>query len=419
MTLEQQITRMARQAQTAGRELALLGTSQKNQALRQMAQALLANQDFLIRENQKDLRLAGQQGYPAALIDRLSLSPDRIKGMADCLNDTAQLTDPVGTVLQEFTRPNGLRIQKVRTPIGLIGIIYESRPNVTSDCIGLCLKSGNAVILKGGKEAAASNQAIFKILKKALASTEVPAAAIQMIPSTDRQAVQVLLRCHQQVDLVIPRGGEGLIRFVVENSLIPVIKHYKGVCHTYVAEHADLNMAHKICLNAKLQRPGVCNAMETLLVHRDAAPRFLPVLIDALKKAGVEIRGCPRTRAIVKAGVRAATRQDWSEEYLALILAVKVVDSLAEAIEHINTFGSHHSDAIVTDDRREAAQFTRGVDSACVYVNASTRFTDGYEFGFGAEIGISTDKLHARGPMALEELTTYKYTIAGTGQVRG
>lgn len=409
---------MAQKAKAASAQMALLTASAKDTALGKMAEALTRESAYLMRENQKDLAAARRSQYAKALIDRLTLNEKRIQEMARCLLDTAGLKDPVGEVLWTSQRPNGLRIQKVRTPIGVIGIIYESRPNVTSDCIGLCLKSGNAVILKGGKEAFYSNKAIFLVLKKALEGTEVPPEAIQLVSSTDREAVCTLLRQEQFIDLVVPRGGEGLIRFVAEHSRIPVIKHYKGVCHTYVSDKADLEMARAVCFNAKVQRPGVCNAMETMLVHKDTAGQFLPKMIEDFQKAGVEIRGCPRTRQIVSKDVKKATVQDWSEEYLDLILSVRVVDGLEEAVEHINTYGSHHSDAIMTQDENEAAQFLKAVDSACLYVNASTRFTDGYQFGFGAEIGISTDKLHARGPMALEELTTYKYLVHGQGQVR-
>lgn len=416
--LERQIKKMAEAAKHASRDLALVSTNEKNKALRKMAKALLANKAYLIKENKKDLVAGERNGLSNALIDRLTLNEKRIRGMADCLSGTAKLRDPLGRVLQTIKRPNGLVIKRVRAPIGVIGIIYESRPNVTSDCVGLCLKSGNAVILKGGKEAFYSNKAIFNTLKDALKDTAIPAEAIQLISSIDRAAVNVLLRLSDDVDLIVPRGGEGLIRFVSEHSLIPVVKHYKGVCHTYVSDKADLNMAHKICFNAKVQRPGVCNAMETMLVHHQTAIRFLPVMVDALTKAGVEVRGCPVTRRIVKTSIKRATEKDWYEEYLDLVLAVKVVDSLHEAIEHINKYGSHHSDAIVTADKKEIEEFFKSVDSACLYANASTRFTDGYEFGFGAEIGISTDKLHARGPMALEELTTYKFVVTGKGQIR-
>ncbi len=418
MTLEKEIEQIARSARTAAYRLALISSDEKNRALSAMAAALHREKDYLKKENEKDLAAARKKNYSKALVDRLTLTDKVIAEMAESLKATAALKDPVGEVLSTVERPNGLLIKKVRTPIGVVGIIYESRPNVTSDCIGLCLKSGNAAILKGGKEAIFSNIAIFRVLKKALAGSSVPADAIHLIESTDRKAVLFLLGLDKYVDVIVPRGGEELIRFVAENSTIPVIKHYKGICHTYVSEHADLNMAHKICYNAKVQKPGVCNAMETLLVHRESAIRFLPLMADAYRKAGVEIRGCPMTRKIVKQGVKPATAQDWETEYLDLILSVKVVDSLKEAIDHINTHGSHHSDAIVTDDKKEAEEFLKSVDSACLYVNASTRFTDGFQFGMGAEIGISTDKLHARGPMALEELTTYKYVVYGNGQIR-
>ncbi|MCK4882874.1 MAG: glutamate-5-semialdehyde dehydrogenase, partial [Candidatus Omnitrophica bacterium] len=374
--------------------------------------------DYLIRENKKDLKAGVAQGLSNALIDRLTLNGKRIKGMAQCLLDTVAIKDPIGEVMKTIKRPNGLLIKKVRTPIGVVGIIYESRPNVTSDCVGLGLKSGNAVILKGGKEAFYSNKAIYSILRKALRGSKVPVGAIQFVSSTDRAAVNILLQQDEYVDLIVPRGGEGLIRFVVDNTRISVVKHYKGICHTYVAKDADLNMAHAVCFNAKVQRPGVCNAMETMLVHKACAARFLPKMIGTLQEAGVEVRGCPETLRIVKRGVKAATLKDWGEEYLDKILSVKVVNNLDEAIDHINTFGSRHSDAIITRNKHEAARFFKSVDSACLYVNASTRFTDGFEFGFGAEVGISTDKLHARGPMALEGLTTYKYEIHGKGQIR-
>lgn len=419
MALDKKVIKIATKAKQAAQALALVDTSKKDEVLFKLADAIEAKKDFLIEANDKDVKAAQKAGYAKALIDRLVLNEKRIKAMAECLREVARLADPVGETLKTTTRPNGLVIKKMRVPIGVIGIIYESRPNVTSDCVGLCLKAGNAVILKGGKEAAHSNQAIVKIIKDVLAHEGGAwAESVQIVSSTDRAALNTLLKLTDQVDLIIPRGGESLIRFVSENSRIPVVKHYKGVCHTYVSDEADLNMAQKICFNAKVQRPGVCNAMETMLVHRDVAARFLPGMIAELKAAGVEIRGCPMTRKIVKTGVKRAMTADWYAEYLDLILAVRVVDSLAQAVEHINTYGSHHSDAIVTDDPKEAEQFLRAVDSACVYANASTRFTDGYEFGMGAEIGISTDKIHARGPMALEELTTYKFVIEGNGQVR-
>ncbi len=411
------VVRMATRAKAAAHQMALVPTKEKNTALRAMARALKEKKDYLIRENAKDLKAAEKERYSSALVDRLVLNPKRVDGMARCLVEAARIKDPVGEVLRVFKRPNGLIIKKVRVPIGVVGIIYESRPNVTSDCVGLCLKAGNAVILKGGKEAFYSNQAIFSVLKEVLKQTAIPVDAIQLISSRDRDAVKVLLQQDALVDLIVPRGGEGLIRFVAQNSLIPVVKHYKGVCHTYVSARADLAMAEEICFNAKTQRPGVCNAMETMLVHQEVAAAFLPSMVRRLQQAGVEVRGCPRTRRVAQ-GVRPARQDDWTEEYLDKILSVKVVNSTEEAIAHINRYGSRHSDAIVTKDKTEAESFLKGVDSATVYVNASTRFTDGYEFGFGAEVGISTDKLHARGPMALEELNTYKYLIYGRGQIR-
>jgi len=418
MNLEKYISKIVMRAQKASRSLALTPTVEKNKALNLMARALLAQEKFLIRENQKDVDAARLNGYPMALIDRLTLNTKRVQAMADGLQDTARLKDPAGEVLKTFTRPNGLVIKKVRAPMGVVGIIYESRPNVTNDCIGLCLKSGNAVILRGGKEAICSNRAIFKVLQAALHKTKISPEAVQLIEVVDRRALDILLHQDKYVDLIVPRGGEGLIRFVVEHSYIPVVKHYKGVCHTYVSVNADIAMARKVCFNAKVQRPGVCNAMETLLVHEKVAKKFLPLMLADLTKAGVEIRGCAKTRQIMGLQVKKAIEKDWSEEYLDLILAVKVVKNTQEAIDHINSYGTKHSDAIITRNKLEAEHFLESVDSACVYVNASTRFTDGYEFGFGAEIGISTDKLHARGPMALEELTTYKYLIFGNGQVR-
>ena len=417
MSLSARILRTAQAAKKASHQLALVPAEEKDLALRSMAQALLAKQPYLIKENSKDLAAAERAGYARALVDRLTLTPKVIKGMADSVLATARLKDPVGEELGAFKRPNGLLIKKVRVPLGVVGIIYESRPNVTSDCVALCLKSGNAVLLKGGKEALHSNKAIFKVLKDALRNTSIPPEALQLIDSADRRAVRELLKLEQYVDVIVPRGGEELIHFVAENSRIPVIKHFKGVCHVYVAAQADLQMARRIVFNAKVQKPGVCNAMETLLVDKAVAKKFLPAALADLQKAGCELRGDAATRAIVR-GVKTATQKDWSTEYLDLILSVKVVDGLQEAVDHINTYGSRHSDAIVTEDQKGAKRFLESVDSACVYVNASTRFTDGYEFGFGAEVGISTDKLHVRGPMALEGLTSYKYQIYGRGQVR-
>ena len=415
--MEQAILRQAKEAKAAALQLALVATARKDKALKAMAGALWARRSFIIRENAKDVAAAAKAGLPGAMIDRLTLDEQRVRSMVDGILGVAKLKDPVGEILQTSRRPNGLRIEKIRVPMGVVAVIYEARPNVTADCAALCLKSGNAAILKGGKEAIHSNTAIYKVLKGALAGTKVPAGALQFIASTDRAAVTELLKLDPYVDLVIPRGGEGLIRFVAEHSRIPVVKHYKGVCHIYVSDKADLKMASDICFNAKVQRPGVCNAMEKMLVHAKVATKFLPSMVGRLRAAGVEIRGDVATRRVITDAKR-ATAQVWSEEYLGLVLTVKVVAGVRAAIDHVNTYGSRHSDAIVTRDTKEADAFLKGVDSACVYVNASTRFTDGGEFGLGAEIGISTDKLHVRGPMGLEGLTSYKYQIYGSGQVR-
>ncbi|MBF0486388.1 MAG: glutamate-5-semialdehyde dehydrogenase [Candidatus Omnitrophica bacterium] len=412
-----QVLEQAKRAKQAALQLALVSTKDKDNALRAMAKALLDAHLLIIRENAKDISAGQKAGLSSAMIDRLTLNEKRIKAMADGMLDIVKLKDPVGKILATYKRPNGLKINKVSVPIGVVGVIYESRPNVTSDCAALCLKSGNAAILRGGKEAIHSNKAIYKVLKTALARTKIPQEALQLIESTDRAVVLELLKMDQYIDLIVPRGGEGLIRFVAENSLIPVVKHYKGVCHTYVSDKANLKMAENICLNAKVQRPGVCNAMEKMLVHERVAKKFLPLVVERLRAAGVEIRGDEATRRIIS-DARRATKADWYEEYLDLILTVKVVKNVTEAVNHINTYGSRHSDAIVTGNKKEAETFLKGVDSACVYVNASTRFTDGYEFGLGAEVGISTDKLHVRGPMGLDGLTSYKYEVYGSGQVR-
>ncbi len=418
MPLKEEIMKIAKKAKQASYELALLDSSTKNKILKDMADNLEAKAEFLIKENLKDLGKAKLKKYSRALIDRLALNQMRILQMANSLRIVADLKDPVGEILNSWERPNGLLIKKVRVPIGVIGIIYESRPDVTSDCIGLCLKSGNSVILKGGSEAFNSNQAIFNCLWEVLKKYGISSGAINLIPTTDRKAVDILLQMASFVDLIIPRGGESLIKEVAKKSRIPVIKHYKGICHVYVDSDADLNMAEKICFNAKVERPAVCNAMESMLVHSDVAARFLPGMIKKFKQANVEIRGCPVTRKIIKTGIKPASEKDYATEYLDLILSVKVVESLGEAIAHINKYGTHHSDSIISENKNAASLFLKGVDSACVYVNASTRFTDGNQFGMGAEIGISTDKLHARGPMALEELCSYKYTIYGQGQIR-
>ena len=409
---------LCEKAKAASRKLAVVDTRTKDRALQSMAKALLKKKTLILKANLKDLKLAKAKGFSSALIDRLTLSSARIDAMARSLREIAGMKDPVGDVIETTKRPNGLIIKKVRVPIGVILVIYESRPNVTSDCIGLCLKSGNSVILRGGKEAINSNIAIFEALNAEAKRCGMPDGAISIVKDTDRLIVNDLLKESGIIDLVIPRGGESLIREVTAKSRIPVIKHYKGVCHTYVDASADQDMAGDICFNAKVQRPGVCNAMETLLVSEDIAEDFLPWMIERFRRAGVEIRGCPKTRRIIGSGVKKALERDWYTEYLDLILSVRVVKGIDEAIAHIMKYGSYHSDAIVTKDKHNAARFLARVDSACVYVNASTRFTDGSEFGKGAEIGVSTDKIHARGPMGVEELTSYKYVVYGNGQVR-
>lgn len=418
MMQQREIKRLCEKAKRASRALALVDTKTKNKALVSMAKALKAKAQYIIKENEKDLSAARKKGLSLALIDRLELDPERIAAMADSFVEIAKLKDPIGYVIETRSRPNGLLIKKVRVPIGVILIIYESRPNVTSDCVGLCLKSSNGLILRGGSEAINSNIAIFNVLNSSALRCGLPKGSISIIRDTDRRIVDSLLIQEGLIDLVMPRGGESLIREVTKKSRIPVIKHYKGVCHTYVDETADLGMAEEICFNAKVQRPGVCNAMETMLVHDKVANKFLPQIVRRFQLAGVQIRGCPRTRRLVT-GVIAATEKDWYTEYLDRILSVKVVKNIDEAIGHIMKYGSYHSDAIVTRNKKSAERFLSEVDSACVYVNASTRFTDGGQFGKGAEMGISTDKIHARGPMGLEELTSYKYTVVGSGQIRG
>ena len=412
-----EIKRMCEKVKLASRELALVPTELKDRAIVAMGHALVKNSGYIIRQNDLDLNAARKRKMSGSLIDRLALNGSRIIAMADSLLQIAKLKDPVGSVIETTRRPNGLLIKKVRVPIGVVLIIYESRPNVTSDCAGLCLKSSNAVILRGGSEAIHSNIAIFNILNKEAIGCGLPAGAISIIEDTDRKLVDELLIQEGLIDLVIPRGGESLIREVSRKSRIPVIKHYKGVCHTYVDESANLKMAEDICFNAKVQRPGVCNAMETMLVNRRIADSFLPSMIRRFKDAGVQIRGSKEVRRIV-GGIKLATEEDWYTEYLDLVLSVRVVEDTDEAIKHIMKYGSYHSDAIVTENHSNAEKFLKEVDSACVYVNASTRFTDGGQFGKGAEMGISTDKIHARGPMGLEELTSYKYIVYGKGQVR-
>lgn len=417
MTLKDKIIKLLKRAKEASFCLAKVSAKEKDAALSKMASALLKNTKYLLSENSKDVALANEIGLSESFVDRLTLTEKRVKEMADSLKQVASLKDPVGKTLRQWKRPNGLIIKKISVPIGVIGIIYESRPDVTSDCAGLCLKSGNACVLRGGSEAINSNRAIHGVITKGLREFNIPESAITMIDAADRKAVEILLKQDSLVDVVIPRGGEGLIRYVAENSSIPVIKHYKGVCHLYVDKDADFKMAMDIMLNAKVQRPGVCNAIEKMLVHKDIARKFLPQAAGVLDDKGVELRGCSGTLKILK-GIKKAVEKDWYEEYLDLILAIKVVKSVDEAISHINKYGSRHSDAIVTKNKLAADKFLKEVDSACVYHNASTRFTDGYQFGMGAEIGISTDKIHCRGPMALEELCAYKYVIFGSGQTR-
>ena len=404
-------------AKKAAAKLAVTSTAVKNKALLAMAEALLAKQEQILAANAIDMEQAAAKGMKSSMLDRLKLTTARIEGMADGLRQVAVLPDPVGNVLDGKTLANGLQITKVRVPLGVIGIIYEARPNVTADAAGLCLKSGNAVVLKGGSEAMESNKAVAGILSEAATAAGMPEGAIQFIDTSDRQAVQDLIHLNVLVDVVIPRGGAGLIKMVVMNATVPVIETGAGVCHTYVDASADVEMAVKIAYNAKVQRPSVCNAMETLLVHKDAAAKFMPAMLAKYAEAGVEIRGDEGVQSFDKAVVP-VTEEDWATEYGDLRLSVKIVDSIEEAMEHIARFGTGHSECIVTNDYSQAQLFQKTVDAAAVYVNASTRFTDGNEFGFGAEIGISTQKLHARGPMALPELTSTKYLICGNGQVR-
>lgn len=416
-TIQQQVQAIAQGAKDASRLLARISTEKKNRALLSMAEALVAQASRLQEENARDLDYGRKKGLSAALLDRLALTDKVIEAMAAGLREVAALPDPVGEVTSMWRRPNGLQVGRMRIPLGVIGIIYEARPNVTADAAGLCLKSGNAVILRGGSEALHSNRLIAEVLQDQAACQGIPREAISLIPIPEREAVYELLQLEELVDVIIPRGGEDLIRSVVEKSKIPVIKHYKGTCHIFLDEDADAVMCEEIVVNAKCQRPGVCNALETLLVHRDAAPGLLPALLGRLQKEGVEIRGCPRTQALM-AGVKAATEEDWYAEYLDLVLAVKVVDSLDEAIAHIGRYGSMHTEAIITSSYSRAQRFLQEVNSSTVLVNASTRFSDGFQLGLGAEIGISTTKLHAFGPMGLQELTTQKFIVYGDGQVR-
>jgi glutamate-5-semialdehyde dehydrogenase len=411
------VLNIARRASTAARQLATLPTAIKNEALIRMAAALEAQEAALTAVNARDIEQATVNGLSAAMIDRLRLTPKRIHDMAQGLREIAALADPIGEVTRMWRRPNGIEIGMMRVPLGVIVFVYESRPNVTADAAGLCLKSGNAVILRGGSEAIHSNLALGELLSKAATAAGMPDDSVQMMPITDRRAIFTILEMDRHVDLVVARGGEEFIRTVVEHSRIPVIKHDKGLCHTYIDNEVDLAMAAKVAFNAKVQRPSVCNAMETLLVHREVAGRFLPEFCDQLKAAGVEVRGCARTLGFVPWAV-AAIDEDWDSEYLDLILSIKLVDGLDDALDHIARHSSKLAESIITTNYQKARRFLHEVDSAAVFVNASTRLTDGHEFGFGAELGISTQKLHARGPMGLESLSSLKYIVYGDGQIR-
>lgn len=417
MSIQRMIEKMAKDAKAASRVLRKVGRGEKDAALKVMAKRLGERKAHIEKENEKDLSLAREKGLSSAMLDRLTLDEKTIEAMAEGLKEVAALPDPVGEVTRMWKRPNGLVVGRVRIPLGVIGFIYESRPNVTVEAAGLCLKSGNAVILKGGSEAIHSNLVLAEILREALEETGLPQKAIQVVPTTEREAVGILLGLEDDVDIIIPRGGEGLIRFVTEHSRIPVLRHYKGVCHVYVDEFADLEMASAVCFNAKVQRPGVCNAMETMLVHERIANAFLPLMAKKLQDAGVEIRGCPKTLDLVP-GVKPVAESDWPAEFLDLILAVRIVSSMEEALDHIEKYGSNHTEAIITRDYNRSQRFLAEVDSSVVLVNASTRFNDGYQLGLGAEIGINTSKLHAFGPMGLEELTTTKFVVYGDGQIR-
>ena len=417
MDLERMVTDLARAAKHAARTLATISTRTKNDALRAAARHLRGATDMLLAANARDVARGRDAGLSAAMLDRLTLDATRVDAMAEGLEIMVELPDPVDETVATWKRPNGLEISQIRVPLGVVGIIYESRPNVTADAAGLCVKAGNAVLLKGGSEAFDTNGAIVDVLARAFIETGLPDAAVQLVRSTERNAVRLLLQQDAYVDVIIPRGGEELIRAVTRASSIPVIQHFSGLCHTYVDAAADLDKAQRVCLNAKLQRPWVCNAMETLLVHEGVAADFLPDFITRLEDSGAEVRGCERTRRLVPR-LAAANEADWQTEYLDKILAVKIVASLDEAVEFVNANGSGLADAIVSEDYSNVRRFLREVDSATVYANASTRFTDGFEFGFGAEVGISTNRLHARGPMGLRELTTYKYVVYGDGQIR-
>ena len=417
MNFDKAIQVMAKDAKQSARLLRIAKRSEKDAALEFMAEQILSKKEEVIVINAKDTALAKENGLNQALIDRLTLDEKTITSMIDGLHEVAALPDPVGEVTSMWKRPNGLKVGQIRIPLGVIGFIYESRPNVTVDAAALCIKSGNAVLLKGGSEALHSNLILNEILSKSLKKANLPEKSIQVIPYKEHEAVGILLGMDKYVDMIIPRGGEGLISFVVENSRIPVLKHFKGVCHVYVDEHADLEMARKICFNAKVQRPGVCNAMETMLVHKNVASFFLPGMIEEFTSAGVEIRACENTLKLIPHLIL-ANESDWPAEYLDFILAVKIVEDMDEAIDHIERYGSNHTETIVTNDYEKSQKFLERVDASVVLINASTRFNDGFELGLGAEIGINTSKLHAYGPMSLKELTTTKFIVYGSGQVR-
>ena len=417
MSLSNIILEMAKKAKTASRDMRGLTSAQKDRALKLVATRLLEQEDEIINANKDDLTRAKESGLSSAMIDRLTLNHDVLVSMGNGLEEVAALPDPVGRVTGMWKRPNGLLAGRVRIPLGVIGFIYESRPNVTVDAAALCLKSGNSVILKGGSEAINSNLILARIIADALSDAGINPDTVQVVSSTDREAVKELIRLEDYIDVIIPRGGEGLIHFVSENSRVPVLKHYKGVCHVYVDEHADIKMASDICFNSKVQRPGVCNAMETLLVHEKIADAFLPGMLQRFKDAGVEIRGCDRTVQF-SSDIIPALEADWPAEFLDLVLAIKIVKDMDEALEHIERYGSNHTEAIVTNDYNASQRFLSEVDSSVVLVNASTRFNDGNQLGLGAEIGINTSKLHAFGPMGLEELTTTKFIVYGQGQIR-
>jgi glutamate-5-semialdehyde dehydrogenase len=417
MSIADMITEMARDAADAARELRKLASPRKNAALELMAGKLDKRKPDIIAANAKDVSRAGQRGFSSAMLDRLTLDERTIENMAAGLREVAALPDPVGEVIRMWKRPNGLRVGRIRVPIGIIGFIYESRPNVTIDAGALCLKSGNAVILKGGSDAIHSNLILADVLAEALRDSGLPPKAVQVVPVADREAVKVLIGLDDYLDVIIPRGGEELIRFVTQNSRVPVLKHFKGVCHVYVDEFADLQMAAEVCFNSKVQRPGVCNAMETMLVHEGIAADFLPMMANRFHAAGVEIRGCPATVELLPE-TKPACGADWPAEFLDLVLAVRVVAGMDEALEHIESYGSQHTEAIVTNAYARSERFIAEVDSSVVLVNASTRFNDGNQLGLGAEIGINTSKLHAFGPMGLQELTTTKFIVYGNGQTR-